>query len=214
MNTSPKPARLNPTYLILLAALAAAVGLWLGNRYYAAASAPKLASALLYPQPRALPDFHLDQANGQALTLADWRGRWDIVYFGYTACPDVCPTTLQTLKSAWNELGKRGLHDKVRIDFVSVDPERDTPAVLGKYVGFFSPDFIAASGSDEELTKITRALGLIYTRTKNADGAVEVDHSGSAVIVDPQGQLVGIFRPPLAAADVVSDMTTLAGGGR
>ena len=213
MSTSPKAARLNPTYLILFAALAAGVGLWLGNRYYAAVSAPKLTSALLYPQPRALPDFHLDQANGQPLTLADWRRHWNIVYFGYSACPDVCPTTLQTLKSVWNELGKRGLHDKIRIDFVSVDPERDTPDVLGKYVGFFSPDFIAASGSDEELTKITRALGLIYTRRKNTDGNVEVDHSGSAVIVDPQGQLIGIFRPPLAAADVVSDMTTLAGGG-
>ncbi|HEY8010171.1 MAG TPA: SCO family protein [Rudaea sp.] len=214
MSTSPKATRPNPTYLILIAALAAAVGLWLGNRYYAAESAPKLASALLYPQPRALPDFHLDQANGQPLTLADWRGHWNIVYFGYTACPDVCPTTLQTLKSAWNELGKRGLHDKIRIDFVSVDPERDTPDVLGKYVSFFSADFVAASGSDEELTKITRALGLVYTRTKNADGNIEVDHSGSAVIVDPQGQLIGIFRPPLAAADVVGDMTTLAGGGR
>jgi protein SCO1/2 len=200
--------------LILIAALAAAAGLWLGNRYFGAPAQPALDSALLYPQARALPDFRLTQANGTPLTLADWHGHWNIVYFGYTACPDVCPTTLATLKSVWIELGKRGLQDKIRIDFISVDPERDTPEVLGKYVGFFSPDFIAATGSDEELTKITRALGLVYSRTKKDDGTIEVDHSGSAVIVNPQGQVAGIFRPPCAVKDVVNDMTTLAGGSR
>lgn len=214
MTNTSAAAHRNPTYLILVVALAAAIGLWLGNRYFTAASTPKLRSAVLYPQPRILPDFHLSQANGQPLTLADWRGRWSVVYFGYTSCPDVCPTTLQTLKTAWAELGGRGLHDKIRIDFISVDPERDTPEVLGKYVAFFSPDFIAASGSDEQLTRITRALGLVYARTKTADGNIAVDHSGSAVIIDPQAQLVGIFRPPLAAADVASDMTTLAAGNR
>ena len=209
MSNPPAAPRLNITALILIAAFAAAVGLWAGNRYFTTPAAPKLDSALLYPQPRALPDFHLNQANGQPLTLADWRGHWNIVYFGYTACPDVCPTTLQTLKSAWNELGKRGLKDKIRIDFISVDPERDSADVLAKYVGFFSPDFIAASGSDEELTRITRALGLVYSRTKKDDGTIEVDHSGSAVIIDPQGQLAGIFRPPAVAQDVANDMTTL-----
>jgi protein SCO1 len=211
---APAPApRLNITVLILIAALAAGIGLWLGNRYLGVAAQPRLDSALLYPQPRALPDFTLHQANGKPLTLADWRGRWNIVYFGYTTCPDVCPTTLAMLKSAWSELGKRNLQSKVRIDFISVDPERDTPEVLGKYVAFFSPDFIAASGSDDELTKLSRALGLVYTRTKKADGSVEVDHSGSAVIVDPQGRVAGIFRPPGVANDIVSDMTTLAGSG-
>ncbi len=215
MSIPPAAPRINITALILIAAFAAAAGLWAGNRYFTAPAAPKLDSALLYPQPRALPDFHLNQANGQPLTLADWRGHWNIVYFGYTTCPDVCPTTLQTLKSAWSELGKRGLQDKIRIDFISVDPERDSADVLGKYVGFFSPDFIAASGSDEELTRITRALGLVYSRTKKDDGTIEVDHSGSAVIIDPQGRLAGIFRPPAVAQDVVNDMTTLtAWGGR
>ncbi len=209
----PKPAsRLNLTALILIAALAAAMGLWAGNRYFNTPAQPQLATALLYPAPRALPDFHLEQANGQPLTLADWRGKWSIVYFGYASCPDVCPTTLAALKAVWGDLGQRGIKNKVRIGFVSVDPERDTHEVLTKYVGFYSPDFFAASGSDEELTKITRALGLIYTRTKKADGSIEVDHSGSAVIIDPQGRLAGILRPPFAPKAISDDIATLAKG--
>jgi len=209
MSTPKSASRLNITALILIAALAAAAGLWLGNRYLNAPAQPRLATALLYPAPRALPEFALTQANGKPLTLADWRGHWNIVYFGYASCPDVCPTTLQAFKSVWGDLGKRGIADKVRIDFVSVDPERDTPEILGKYVAFFSPDFIAATGSDEQLTAITRALGLVYSRTKNAEGAVEVDHSGSAVIVDPSGRLVGIFRPPISPKETANDIATL-----
>ena len=208
---SPAPAsRPNLTALIVLAAVVAAFGLWLGMRFAKAPAQPKLASALLYPEPRAIPDFALQQTNGKPLTLADWRGHWNFVYFGYTTCPDVCPTTLAELKSVWAELGKRGVQDKLRVNFVSVDPDRDTADTLAKYVGFFSPDFVAATGTDAELTKLTRSLGIVYSRTKKDDGSVEVDHSGSIVIVDPQGRLVGLFRPPFAAKDLADDMATLA----
>ena len=159
---SPAPAsRPNLTALIVLAAVVAAFGLWLGMRFAKAPAQPKLASALLYPEPRAISDFALQQANGKPLTLADWRGHWNFVYFGYTTCPDVCPTTLAELKSVWAELGKRGVQDKLRFDFVSVDPDRDTADALAKYVGFFSPDFVAATGTDAELTKLTRSLGIL-----------------------------------------------------
>lgn len=209
---SPAPAsRPNLALLIVLAAAVAALGLWLGTRHAGAPAQPKLASALLYPAARAVPDFELRQANGKPLTLADWRGRWNFVYFGYTSCPDVCPTTLAILKTVWAELGKRGVQDKLRIDFVSVDPERDTPETLARYVGFFGPDFVAATGTDAQLTPLTRALGVVYARTKKADGSTEVDHSGSIIIVDPQGRLAGLFRPPFAARDLAEDMTTLAG---
>jgi len=197
-----------PIWLILVAALAAGAGLWLSQRYFSAVPAPVLQNAVLYPAPRSVPEFHLDQANGHPLDLAFWHGNWNIVYFGYTSCPDVCPTTLAVFKQAWNELGV--LKEKARFDFISVDPQRDTPEQLAKYVAFFSPDFIAATGSDEELTKLTRALGLMYARTTDANGAVQVDHSGSAVIIDPQGRLVGMFRPPFTAAQIAADLTTLS----
>ena len=204
--TSASDSRL-PVWLILLAAVAAGAGLWLSQRYFTGPPNPTLQSAVLYPAPRALPEFHLVQSNGQPLDLASWHGHWNIVYFGYTSCPDVCPTTLAVFKQVWKDLGV--LKEKVRFDFISVDPQRDTPEQLTKYVGFFSPDFIAATGADAELTRLTRALGLMYARTTDANGAVQVDHSGSAVIVDPHGQLLGMFRPPFAASAMAADLAAL-----
>jgi protein SCO1 len=212
--TTPSSAPRNFSFwLILAAAIAAACGLWLSGRLLGGSAAPKLENAVMYPQPRAIPEFHLAQANGQALTIDQWRGHWNVIYFGYASCPDVCPTTLATFKQVWKDLAQRQLTQQVQIDFISVDPERDTPEKLAKYVGFFSTDFIAATGNDDELTRLTRALGLMYSRDKDANGAIEVDHSGSAVIIDPQARLVGIFRPPFAATAVASDLTTLIASG-
>jgi len=213
MTLSAQASHRSFVWIILVAALAAGVGLWLGNRQFGQADRPKLANAVLYPQPRDLPDFQLAQANGAPLTLADWKGRWNVAYIGYASCPDVCPTTLSVFTQVWKALGERGLRDRVRVNFISVDPQRDTPEALGKYVAFFSPDFVAATGSDEQLTRLTRALGLLYSRSTGPNGEIQVDHSGSAVIVDPQGRLVGMFRPPFSAADVAADLATLAGTG-
>lgn len=213
MSLSSPASHRSFVWIILVAALAAGAGLWFGNRQFGQTHRPRLANAVLYPQPRELPDFQLTRGDGQPLTLADWRGRWNVAYIGYASCPDVCPTTLSVFKQVWKGLAEGGLRDHVRINFISVDPQRDTPEVLGKYVAFFSPDFVAATGSDEQLTRLTRALGLLYSRSTGPNGEIQVDHSGSAVIVDPQGRLVGMFRPPFAAADVAADLATLAGTG-
>jgi protein SCO1/2 len=209
MTPTAPPSHRAFVWLILIAALAAAAGLWLGGRLSSGASAPALDSAVLYPQPRPVREFRLDQSSGRPLTVADWQGHWNVVYFGYSSCPDVCPTTLATFKAAAKVLAERGLADRVRFDFISVDPQRDTPEKLGPYVAYFNTDFIAATGTDEQLTTLTRALGILYSRRIGSDGLVEVDHSGSAVIVDPQARVVGIFRPPLAAAALAKDLSTL-----
>ena len=207
-----RAGRVSANYLILVAALAAAVGLWLGSRAFAP-SVPELSAAVLYPSPREVPDFRLQRADGNALTHADWKGRWTVAFFGYTNCPDVCPTTLATFKQVFAKLEADGSADKVRFDFISVDPARDTPEQLTRYVGYFDKDFVAATGSDEELTRLTRALGLIYSRETNGNGDYAVDHSASAVIIDPSGREVGLFRPPFDAKAIVADLKTLAGAG-
>ncbi|MDE2257473.1 MAG: SCO family protein [Xanthomonadaceae bacterium] len=199
-----------PIWLIVTAAVAAAIGLWLGQRLFSAAQPPRLDNAVLYPAPRTIPEFHLTRADGRPLTLADWRGRWTVVYFGYTSCPDVCPTTLATFKQAWKDLAARKLAGRIRFDFISVDPQRDTPEVLHKYVSYFDPDFVAATGPDSELTPLTRAMGLMYSRSTDANGTISVEHSGAAVIVDPQAREAGILRPPFAAKAIASDLVTLA----
>ncbi|MEO5623363.1 MAG: SCO family protein [Dokdonella sp.] len=201
--------RISTTPLILIAALAAALGLWLGARMLGAPALPALAAVTLFPQPRALPDFHLTRSTGESLTLADWKGRWTVAYFGYTHCPDVCPTTLAAFKQTWKLLDSASAQ-KLRFDFISVDPARDTPEQLARYVGYFSKDFVAATGTDDELTGLTHALGLVYSHEKSADGSDVVDHSAAAVIIDPRGNEAGILRPPFEPAKIAADLTMLA----
>jgi protein SCO1 len=199
--------RVGATALILVGALAAAIGLWFGAAAFFP-HAPRLAAAVLYPAPRALPAFTLMRSDGAPLTLDDWKGHWTVAFFGYTSCPDVCPTTLAAFKQVWKRLDPATAR-AVRFDFISVDPERDTPAQLARYVGYFDRDFVAATGSDGELTRLTRALGLVYSREPAADGTYTVDHSASAVIIDPDGNERGLFRPPFEAAAIASDLAAL-----
>jgi protein SCO1/2 len=200
--------RASATVLILVAALAAALGLWFGSRTLGGPSPPTLHAAVLYPAPRALPEFNLVRSDGTGLTLADWKGHWTVAFFGFTHCPDICPTTLATFKQVWGRLDP-ATRERVRFDFVSVDPARDTPELLGRYVTYFSPDFVASTGSDEELTRLTRSLGLLYARGESSDGTYSVDHSASAVLIDPQGRQAGLFRPPFEAGPIAADLTAL-----
>ncbi len=209
MNRLRMSGRIGATPLIVIAALAVAIGFWAGARWFAA---PPLAlsTAVMYPSRSAVPEFTLARADGKPLTLADWQGHWTVVFFGFTNCPDICPNTLGTFKQVWNDLAAQGKTDRLRFDFVSVDPQRDTPEQLARYVGFFHPDFVAATGSDDELTRLTRALGLVYARGPEENGTYSVDHSASVVIVDPQGRRAGLFRPPFEAARIVADLAVLA----
>ena len=213
MNRHFCTGRVSATWLILIAALAAGTGLWFGARMHAVAPPPQLENTVLYPSPRTLPEFQLTRSDGQPFTLDDWKGHWTVVFFGFTNCPDICPTTLATFKQTRALLNERGLQDKVRFDFISVDPERDTPEQLARYVSFVSADIVAATGSDEELTRLTRALGVVYIREKSTDGHYTVDHSAGSVLIDPQGRQVGLIRAPLDAAKLAGDLEKLAGAG-
>ena len=202
--------RTSPTLMILVAACAAAFGLWLGTGFFGRPARPRLSAAVLYPVPRTVPDFSLVRSDGKTLDAADWSGRWTVAYFGYTNCPDVCPTTLAAFKQAWKRLDA-ATSAKWRFDFISVDQARDTPAQLARYVGFFDPAFVAATGRDEQLTRLTRALGLVYSRDSADDGNYAVDHSAAVVIIDPRGREIGLFRPPFEADKIAADLATLAG---
>jgi protein SCO1/2 len=213
MNTRHNPGRAIPTALIVVAAFAAGLGLWPGMRTFSPAT-PAMKAATLYPAPRAIADFSLTRADGKPLMREDWKGRWTVAFFGFTNCPDVCPTTLAVMKDVHAKLAAQGAADKVQFHFISVDPDRDTPEQLARYVKFFSPDFVGATGKDDVLTPLTRSLGLLYTRTPTGNGDYSVDHSASIVIVAPDAQLVGLFRPPFEAGPIADDLLTLAGSRR
>ena len=210
MSPSAPPSHRSFVWLILIAALAAALGLWFGNRQFGSQRSPRFESAVLYPQPRNVPDFELTRADGKPLTLSDWRGRWTVVYSGYASCPDVCPTTLAAFKQVWKELGDGGLHRARRHRLHFCRSAARYARATGSLRRLLQSRLCRATGSDEQLTGLTRSLGLLYSRSTGADGTIQVDHSGSAVIIDPQGRLVGIFRPPFAPAALARDLAVLA----
>ena len=211
MNRQRSFGRIGATQLILLVAIAAALGLWAGSRWLAVPQAPELQTAVMYPAAQSVADFTLQRADGKSLTRDDFKGVWTVAFFGFTHCPDICPTTLATFKQVWKELAAAKATDRVQFVFVSVDPERDSPAQLASYVGFFDKEFIAATGADEQLTALTRSLGLVYARIPDVSGSYTVDHSASVVLIDPQARRAGLFRPPFVAEAIGKDLLALAG---
>jgi protein SCO1/2 len=153
----------------------------------------------------------LTDANGQPRTLADFKGKVAIVFFGYTQCPDVCPTTLSEIAQAKKQLGADG--DKVVGVFVTVDPERDTPEVLKAYVGSFGPDFVALRGSVEETQAAAREFKVFYAKEPGTtDGSYTINHTANSFVFDPQGRVRLAERYGAGPEALAQDAKALLGG--
>lgn len=153
------------------------------------------------PQPAA--DFTLLSQEGQRLSLSNFRGKVVVLYFGYTYCPDVCPTTLAEVAKAMRLLGKKA--NQVQVIMISVDPERDTPAKLGEYVAHFDPRFLGLSGSLQEIARVATLYGIYYE--KHEDGTV--DHTATLTVVDREGAVKLIFPFGTSAEDMAADLAYL-----
>ncbi len=212
MNKHHQRGRGVPVLIILLCALAAGAGLWLAERFWAPqqVEAEDFHSLTLFPQPRVLADFRLQRADGSDFALADWQGQWDLVFFGFTYCPDICPMSLAMMRDLDDQLLAAGTV-RPRVTFVSVDPERDDLQRLGNYVNWFSPEFQAVTGPHPQLLALTRQLGVIYVRQELEDGDYTIDHSGSIILIDPQGRLHGLLRPPHLASELAEDLRLALG---
>ena len=133
-------------------------------------------------------EFALQDASGKTRTLADFRGKAVVVFFGYTQCPDVCPTTLSTLAETMKLLGPDA--DRVQVVFITIDPERDTPAMLGEYVPAFDKRFIGLAGDAAATERVAKEFKVIYQKQPGATpDTYTVDHSAGVFLYDPQGRL-------------------------
>tara|TARA_R110001606_G_scaffold233036_2_gene380475 strand:+ start:733 stop:1374 length:642 start_codon:yes stop_codon:yes gene_type:complete len=161
----------------------------------------------LYPQARALPEFSLVDSKGQVLTNKNFRQQWTLIFVGYTFCPDICPTTLADLSSIYPQLQSIDGQYPIKVAFISVDPARDTTERLAEYIDFFEPDFIAATGEHADIFPFVRALGMMYSISQSTDDPnYLVDHSASIVLINPQGNVIGRFKPEFSPGEVaVSD---------
>lgn len=149
----------------------------------------------------------LTDHNGKPRSLADFRGKVVVIFFGFTQCPDVCPTTLAQMGKVVKELGADG--GKVQVLFVSVDPERDTPELLRQYVTAFHPSFIGLSGDAEATARTTKEFKIYVNKQPTKSGGYTVDHSAGTFILDQQGRLRLFAQHNAGAALLLEDIRTL-----
>lgn len=163
-------------------------------------------TATVLPAGNELPDFTLLDQHGAAVDRSAFEGQWDVVFFGFTNCPDICPATMTVLGQAKREMQARGQDPLPRLVLVSVDPERDTPEAMGRYVAYFGDDNLGLTGELAEIRKLTDALGVFFQKA-SADGEVYgVDHSTVVLVIDPEGRLKALFSAPHEVANLVHDL--------
>ncbi len=159
--------------------------------------------------PKIAPEIALTATDGRPFRLSDQKGKIALVFFGYTSCPDVCPTTLAEMKQVRESLGKKA--DQVEFIFITVDPQRDTPGRLGKYLSLFDPTFIGLTGSDAELQPVYQSYGVYveFPDGQNLSENYAVTHSAVTYLIDRQGRLRLTYSYGSARDDMVQDIRYL-----
>ena len=153
-------------------------------------------------------DFALTDHNGKARTLADFKGKLVVMFFGYTQCPDVCPTTMVEMANVMKELGPDA--DQVQVLFVTVDPERDTQALLAQYVPAFDPRFLGLYGDAQATAKVAKEFKLFYAKVEGKTaGSYTMDHTAGSYVFDRNGKIRLFVRHGMGPAPITHDLKLL-----
>ena len=207
MALPPVPSRTPPRFAIVaivfagVLVIAAGVLLALALRETPrGAAGTALASAIGGP-------FQLIDQNGKPFSDADLKGKWHLIFFGYTHCPDACPTALNEMSLALDRLGMK--RDEVGVVFITVDPERDTPDALKSYVQSFDAPIMALTGSPEAVAQAAKAYRVFYAKHPRADGDYDMDHSAVIYVMNPEGRFTATFTPDSSADAIVQRLQKL-----
>lgn len=152
--------------------------------------------------------FRLRASDGREVTEADFRGRWMLVYFGFIRCPDACPMALQNAANALDTLGPEA-KSRVAVLFITVDPERDTPAVMQEYVSAFDAPITGLSGTPEQIAAAAKAYRVFYAKHPTGDGEYSMDHSSIIYVMDPRGRFAANFTHETAPDAIASKLRAL-----
>ena len=196
-----RPAKL---VIAILLAAALAAGVFVALSLQAPPAEPR--SAMVLPAPQAVPPFSLLDQHGTPIDASVFEGQWDLVFFGFTHCPDVCPTTLQVLAAARDELAARGQDPLPRIVLVSVDPERDTPEAMAQYVDYFGAGNLGITGTLEQTRALASGLGVYFDKQPGTEDGYVVDHSAAVLLIDPDGGFHALFSGPHVVDNYVHDL--------
>ncbi|MBX9753360.1 MAG: SCO family protein [Pseudomonadaceae bacterium] len=192
--------RIQTTVFILVAVVALVLGLTVNKVLTNSGRAdPAIlldAGIVLLPQSRGLPSLTLTNQDGQPVVVDQLKGKWSFLFFGYTFCPDICPTTLAQLRELKALLPEEA-RNNLQIIFVSVDPRRDTPAQIKQYLSYFDPGFQGLTGDEATLQKFANGVSIPFIPADTSKENYTVDHSGNLVILGPDGRQQGFIRAPL-----------------
>jgi len=169
-------------------------------------SRPVLASGTWLPEARPIADFHLIDSQGRPFTRAALLGRPTLVYFGFTHCPDECPDTLAALAQVKRQTAVPGL----QVLFITVDPERDTPAVLAGYLQRFDASFLGVTGDPGEIRRLAATLGIGISRVDLPGGGYDFDHTQAILLFDSRAREVGVFTPPFDVRKLAQSLSRVA----
>lgn len=203
------------TVLACLAFMAVVLGLFVNNML----AEPVLSDTelmeegiVLLPQPRRLADFELTATDGEPFTNADFRGRWNFVYFGFSHCPDICPISLSVMARAHRQLAEDpDVADPFRGMMVTLDPARDTVPELREFVTYFDPAFVGLTGDPEAIGELAAQVSVAWARVEDADApdGYRIDHSGNIVIIGPDAAYRGYIRMPHSPEQVALALESL-----
>ncbi|CAD5375933.1 Putative copper-binding protein [Pseudomonas sp. OF001] len=204
--------RIHKTVLFLVAAIALVLGLTVSKVLNAPSQldAAALADAgiILLPQSRALPALSLTDENGQPQALDQLKGRWTLLFFGYTFCPDICPTTLAELRQLKSQLPPEALA-RLQVTMVSIDPHRDTPAQLKQYLGYYNAGYTGLTGELAQIQQLANAVSIPFIPGDTTRQHYTVDHSGNLALIGPDGRQRGFIRAPLNPAKLAVQLPQL-----
>ena len=160
--------------------------------------------AYAFEQPRTLPDFNLVDHRGAPFTAEQLKGQWSLIFFGFTTCPDVCPTTMALLGKVAERFKDHPYQGKpVQYVMISVDPERDTPEQLTNYVNFYSPEFVGVTGEVDMIRALGLTLNIAFAKVPlGENGDYTMDHSAYIVVINPAGQYHGFLKAPHRVANI------------
>ncbi len=195
--------------LLLSGLLLVATGVFAEPAPSAAAGSrePPASPSPLLPEPKALEPFRLTDHNEQVFDRERLTGKWSLIYFGYTFCPDICPTALAILQEVFRDLEQRPrLKADLQGILISVDPKRDSPELLKKYVTYFAPAFLGVTGDVRQLKALAGQMGarysIVYSWESTGEMDYLVDHSAALYLVDQQARLYAAFKPPFGPKEV------------
>ena len=190
--------------LVFIALCMGAAGFYLARRLDH--SRLELTSGTWLPAPRSVGDFTLEDQSGTPFTQSRLAGAPALVFFGFTHCPDVCPTTLFKL----TQIRRAAAIQDLRVLFVSVDPARDTPPLLARYLSSFDPAFIGLTGTGDAIARLARRFGVAFERVALPAGDYTMDHSAVLFLLDRRARIVAVFTPPFDVAKLSADLRKAA----